>query len=181
MIDQDIITKSFMKFACNRRYVVEEVVYIQPPNPNAKPIPTRIAVPTKKIDQINELTIKGYIEDLTLCIDDQNSRFTSSFKEIYFPRPQGEDPCPFKFTHLEKVDLSGCICLIKLDWMFIYNGKIRNVILPDYDFTATGNDWISQYNEDLILEEDEPLRIKINNDHAIYNSPIETGGCCNIA
>lgn len=126
-----------------------------------------IQKPISKIDRIKKLTIKGNIRDLTFSLDDPAMIDKSPFKSVYFDRPDGEDPVPYKFTHLETVDLSECTALQKLRLDFIYNANIRTVKFPDHDFEVFGNDWIKQHNDEC-NEDDQRIEV-INENHAIFS------------
>lgn len=175
------ISYNYMNILSVFPYVVEETITVEPENPNLRPYQVKIAVPTKKIDQITKLSIRGHIEDLTECINDPHGNHRKPFQEVYFPRPENEDPCPFKFVHLETIDLSGCVGLKDMNWIFFYNRNLKTMILPDHDFNTHDGNWITNHNEDYILDEDAHLRITlVNEEHAIFKYP-DAGGCCNIA
>ncbi|KAK8860574.1 hypothetical protein M9Y10_012239 [Tritrichomonas musculus] len=130
-----------------------------------------------KTDRIKKLTIKGNIRDLTFSLDDPKKIDKSPFKSVYFARPDGENPVPYKFAHLETIDLSECVALQKLWLDFIYNANVRTINFPDHDFEVYGNDWIKQHNDEC---DEDDQRIEVTNENHAKSSK-ESGGACNIA
>ena len=55
--------------------------------------------PSKKIDNIKKITIKGNIKELTFSLDDPKGLYKSPFKNSYLRRPEGEDPVPYKLIY----------------------------------------------------------------------------------
>ncbi|KAK8883860.1 hypothetical protein M9Y10_042960 [Tritrichomonas musculus] len=122
-----------------------------------------------KLDEIKTITIKGNIARLDETTGAERDDVVAPFNQVLYPNVQNHDdpPFPFRFTHLEKIDLQGCTGLKKMRWLFFRNPNLKTLILPEHKITV-------DTNSEAFLKEDVNI---INKEYAEIG-PLQDGGCC---